>query len=187
MFDAFHQTPELFMEAYGFPKPRPEETIIFYCQYGARSLMAAQILSWMGYPKVMHFRDGYHEWSKQFNVLTRRLLEHDRTSGNNVRREAAFAAAMAVQREIAPEFNALPMKEASRYIVDESRSRGLLLCGEGLLKESLKQLDRLGADKDATPFIEPSITIPEFSKELSSISGVEITPRSIDPPRVPEE
>lgn len=136
LFDAFHSTPGEFMDEYGFPKPRPGEMIICYCQYGPRSLMAAQILSWMGYLKVLHFRDGYYEWGKQYNLLLRRWMEHDKSSGNELRRLATFRAALEVQREIAPEFNALPMLEASRYELDATRSRGTLLVGEGLRAEA---------------------------------------------------
>lgn len=143
MFEAFHMTPEQFEEQYGFPKPKPEETVIFYCQYGARSLMAAQILSWLGYENVLHFRDGYHEWGKQYNLLVRRWMEHDKESGNNVKRLVMFEAAKQLQREIAPEFNALPLKEAQKYITDETRSRGVLQVGEGVRERSLQKLTEL--------------------------------------------
>lgn len=140
MFEAFHMTPEDFETEFGFPKPKPEETVIFYCQYGPRSLMAAQILSWLGYENVLHFRDGYHEWSKQYNLLVRRWMEHDKTSGNNVKRLVAFEAARQLQREIAPEFNALPLQEMERYMLDETRSPGVLKVGEHTRTQALKRL-----------------------------------------------
>lgn len=143
LFEAFHATPEDFKELYGFPKPKPDEVIVLYCQYGPRSLMAAQILSWMGYLKVLHFRDGYYEWGKQYNLLLRRWMKHDEESGNDLRRLANFQAALELQREIAPEFNALPMQEAAMYEIDTTRSRGTLLIGEGLRAEAYAAVARL--------------------------------------------
>ncbi|GET92622.1 hypothetical protein, conserved [Leishmania tarentolae] len=143
LFEAFHATPEDFLQDYGFAKPRPEDIIICYCQYGPRSLMAAQILSWMGYLKVMHFRDGYYEWGKQYNLLLRRWMEHDKESGNELRRLASFRAGLELQREIAPEFNALPMQEARQYLRDATRSPGKLVVGEGLRLEAYKMVAKL--------------------------------------------
>ncbi|CAG9582468.1 conserved hypothetical protein [Leishmania major strain Friedlin] len=143
LFEAFHATPEEFVQDYGFAKPRPEDIIICYCQYGPRSLMAAQILSWMGYLKVMHFRDGYYEWSKQYNLLLRRWMEHDKESGNELRRLATFRAGLELQREIAPEFNALPMQEARQYLRDTTRSPGKLVVGDGLRLEAYKMVAKL--------------------------------------------
>jgi rhodanese-related sulfurtransferase len=148
MFEAFHMTPEDFELEFGFPKPKPDETVIFYCQYGPRSLMAAQILSWLGYENVLHFRDGYHEWSKQYNLLVRRWMEHDKTSGNNVKRLVAFEASRQLQREIAPEFNALPLQEMERYMLDETRSPGVMKIGENTRTNALKRLAGIvGEDK----------------------------------------
>jgi rhodanese-related sulfurtransferase len=143
LFEAFHATPEEFLQDYGFAKPRPDDIIICYCQYGPRSLMAAQILSWMGYLKVMHYRDGYYEWGKQYNLLLRRWMEHDKESGNELRRLATFRAGLELQREIAPEFNALPMKEAQQYLRDTTRSPGTLLVGEGLRVEAYAMVAKL--------------------------------------------
>ncbi|CAD2214563.1 hypothetical protein AGDE_01538 [Angomonas deanei] len=143
LFEAFHKTPEDFHADYGFAKPTPDETIICYCQFGPRSLMAAQILSWMGYLKVLHFRDGFYEWGKQYNLLLRRWMEHDKSSGNELRRLAAFQAGLELQREIAPEFNALPMQEAAKYRLDQTRSRGTLLIGEGLRVEAYAKVAQL--------------------------------------------
>ncbi|CBZ30667.1 conserved hypothetical protein [Leishmania mexicana MHOM/GT/2001/U1103] len=143
LFEAFHAAPEEFMQDYGFAKPRPEDIIICYCQYGPRSLMAAQILSWMGYLKVMHFRDGYYEWGKQYNLLLRRWMEHDKESGNELRRLATFRAGLELQREIAPEFNALPMQEARQYLRDTTRSPGKLVVGDGLRLEAYKMVAKL--------------------------------------------
>ncbi|ORC83342.1 Rhodanese-like protein [Trypanosoma theileri] len=143
MFDGFHLTPDEFEVEFGFPKPRPEEKIICYCQYGPRSLMAAQILSWMGYMNVLHFRDGYYEWGKQYNLLLRRWMVHDKESGNEIRRQAAFQAGLELQREIAPEFNELPMSEAARYKIDTTRSRGKMIVGEGVREEAYSQIATL--------------------------------------------
>ncbi|EPY29257.1 hypothetical protein STCU_04646 [Strigomonas culicis] len=105
--------------------------------------MAAQILSWMGYVKVLHFRDGYYEWGKQYNLLLRRWMEHDKESGNELRRLAAFQAGLELQREIAPEFNALPMQEAAKYRLDQTRSLGTLQIGDGLRAEAYAKVAAL--------------------------------------------
>ncbi|ESS64126.1 hypothetical protein TCDM_07895 [Trypanosoma cruzi Dm28c] len=143
MFEGFHLTPEEFEVEFGFAKPRPEQKIICYCQYGPRALMAAQILSWMGYTNVLHFRDGYYEWGKQYNLLLRRWMLHDKESGNEIKRQVAFQAGLELQREIAPEFNALPMQEAARYKIDTTRSRGKILVGDGVREEACKQVAEL--------------------------------------------
>lgn len=183
IFAAFHATPEEFEVAYGFPKPHPEDRIICYCQYGPRSLMAAQMLSWMGYLKVLHFRDGYYEWGKQYNLLLRRWMEHDKTSGNELRRLAAFRAALEMQREIAPEFNKLPMQEASAYRLDVSRSPGTIRIGDGLraeayaavaaLTETLPLLDEGEGNTSAT---EKETSLPgeqHLTKFLEQATGID--------------
>ncbi|KPI86886.1 hypothetical protein ABL78_4020 [Leptomonas seymouri] len=159
LFEAFHATPDEFLQDYGFAKPRPDDIIICYCQYGPRSLMAAQILSWMGYLKVMHYRDGYYEWGKQYNLLLRRWMEHDKESGNELRRLATFRAGLELQREIAPEFNALPMQEAQKYLRDTTRSPGLLLVGEGLRAEAYTMVAKLteGLAPPALPGVVDSV------------------------------
>ncbi|CCW64869.1 unnamed protein product [Phytomonas sp. EM1] len=151
LFEAFHATPADFLEEYGFTKPSPAQMIICYCQYGPRSLMAAQILSWMGYLNVLHFRDGYYEWSKQYNLLLRRWMEHDRSSGNELRRVATFRAALEMQREIAPEFTALAIQEASQYYVDTTRSRGRLRIGEGLRANAYAAVAKLMEEMPLPP------------------------------------
>ncbi|KAG8340195.1 hypothetical protein TRVL_08977 [Trypanosoma vivax] len=143
MFEGFHLTVEEFEVEFGFPKPKPEQKIICYCQYGPRSLMAAQVLSWMGYSKVLHFRDGYYEWGKQYNLLLRRWMLHDKETGNEVKRQVVFQAGLELQREIAPEFNELPIKEASRYKIDTTRSRGQMLVGEGVREEAYREVQAL--------------------------------------------
>lgn len=169
LFEAFHSTPEDFRRLYGFNKPRPDEIIVCYCQYGPRSLMAAQILSWMGYLKVMHFRDGYYEWGKQYNLLLRRWMEHDKESGNELRRLATFQAALEMQRAVAPEFNALPMKEARQYELNPTRSRGKLLVGEGLRVEAYAVVAQLV--EGLVPPALPGVLDPEIPLNDSSSTG----------------
>lgn len=154
IFTAFHLPPDEFEESFGFRKPDPESIIICYCQYGPRSLMAAQILSWLGYLKVLHFRDGYYEWGKQYNLLLRRWMEHDKKSGNELGRMAAFRAALEMQRDIAPEFGKLPMLEAAAYRVDVSRSPGKIRVGDGLRAEAYSTLSSL---TDGLPLLEAGL------------------------------
>lgn len=172
MFEAFKLTPEDFQIEFGFPKPKPEEKIIFYCQFGPRSLMAAQILSWLGYPNVMHLREGYHHWAKQYNALLKRWFEHDRVSGNDINRLATFEAAKQLQREIAPEFNELPMQEASKLIVDETRSRGKLLVGEGLLERCVKEIEDLSAGITSEDLKLP----PSLNERLTELGAANLLP-----------
>ena len=143
LFDAFHMNPEEFLDQYGFDKPRPDQRVIFICQYGARALMSAQIVSWMGYPSVLYLKDGYYEWGKRYNLLLRRWIANDEERGHNVKRLAAFQAAKELQREIAPEFNELPIQEASKYLYNSERSMGKLTAGETLLEDCRKQLAQL--------------------------------------------
>ncbi|CCW71934.1 unnamed protein product [Phytomonas sp. Hart1] len=183
LFEAFHATPEDFLEEYGFTKPSPEQTIICYCQYGPRSLMAAQILSWMGYLNVLHFRDGYYEWGKQYNLLLRRWMEHDRSSGNELRRIATFRAALEIQRDIAPEFTALAIQEASKYYIDTTRSSGQLRVGEGLranayttvakLLEGMPLSPDLPGEAEDTKLGDQFLTGQHLTKFLGEATGLD--------------
>lgn len=167
IFAAFHLTPLEFEETFGFRKPEPDNKIICYCQYGPRSLMAAQLLSWFGYLKVLHFREGYYEWGKQYNLLLRRWMEHDKKSGNELRRMATFRAALELQRDVAPEFNKLPMEEAAAYRLDTSRSSGKLRIGDGLRAEAFLAVASLA---DSLPLLEGS-TEEGGLIEKSSLTG----------------
>lgn len=172
MFEAFKLTPEDFEIEFGFPKPRPDQKIIFYCQFGPRSLMAAQILSWLGYPNVMHLGQGYFHWAKQYNALLRRWFAHDEVSGNDVQRLATFEAAKQLQREIAPEFNELTMGEAARYHIDDTRSRGTLITGEGLRDRCLKEIEDLSAGITSEDLKLP----PSLNERLTELGAANLLP-----------
>lgn len=167
IFTAFHLTPSEFEETFGFRKPDPGSKIICYCQYGPRSLMAAQLLSWLGYLKVLHFREGYYEWGKQYNLLLRRWMEHDKKSGNELRRMASFRAALELQRDVAPEFNKIPMEEAAAYRLDTSRSLGNLRIGDGLRAEAFLAVASLA---DSLPLLEDGTKESGFGEKFS-LSG----------------
>lgn len=169
MYDAFKLTPEEFDEEFGFAKPHPSQKIIFYCQFGARSLMAGQILSYLGYPNVLVLREGYHEWAKQYNLLLRRWTEHDRQSGNDLERRALFEAAKQLQREIAPEFNELPLMESERLLIDETRSKGTLLVGDGLRQLCMDEVDKISSGIDPSDLtLPPSLNDQVREKLLDS-------------------
>lgn len=170
VFSAFHLPPDEFLEAFGFLKPDPTHIIICYCQYGPRSLMAAQLLSWLGYLKVLHFRDGYYEWGKQYNLLLRRWMEHDKKSRNELRRMATFRAALEMQREIAPEFDKLAIEEAAGYRLDTSRSPGKLRIGDGLRAEAYSLLNTL---TNSFPQIEEHTGEQHLPKFLSQATGID--------------
>ena len=46
----------------GFPKPLPDETIVFSCAAGIRSVQAAQWAAHAGYTKLVNYQGGAYEW-----------------------------------------------------------------------------------------------------------------------------
>lgn len=126
LWEALRMTDSDFSANFGFPKPQKEDRIIFYCQHGPRSLMAAQIASFLGYKQVLQFRDGYFHWSKQFNIMTRRFMRMEQESGFVEEKAALFEASKQLGREIAPEMNDLIEAEVKPLRIDTTRSRGKL-------------------------------------------------------------
>ena len=114
-----------FFDDFGFPKPRKTDTLILYCQHGARSTMAAQILHFLGYKDLSVLGDGgYYEWQMQFNKLVARIRLHDIESGNEERRLKEFYVARGISRDIAPEFNEVVQAEVRQLHIDETRTSG---------------------------------------------------------------
>ncbi|KAL7470288.1 hypothetical protein ACHAXS_010518 [Conticribra weissflogii] len=53
---------EDFEEQFGFEKPRFDETIVFSCKAGIRSVSAAQLAKMAGYTDVMDYMGGSNDW-----------------------------------------------------------------------------------------------------------------------------
>ena len=51
-----------FQEMFGFPKPSLDETLVFTCKAGMRSMYAAQIAASVGYENIVNYRGGADEW-----------------------------------------------------------------------------------------------------------------------------
>lgn len=126
-WSAMHMSEEEFQEMFGFRKPdKQKDTLLFYCQYGSRSLIAAQIASFLGYEKVIHLRKGYYEWGKQYNLLCSRFLASDLSTGYNNKRLQELHAARGISRDIAPELNKIVDKDMDAIKLQTSRSYGKL-------------------------------------------------------------
>lgn len=59
---AFGMDDEDFEEAFGFSKPSPDETIIFTCKAGIRSMHAAQFAGMNGFTNIINYSGGADEW-----------------------------------------------------------------------------------------------------------------------------
>jgi rhodanese-related sulfurtransferase len=123
-WDALHLEPAQFEERYGFALPDKETPLLFFCHHGPRSLMAAQIAFHLGWRNVIHLRQGYYEWSKQFFLLCRRWMVHDHVTKIDHRRQIEFAAAREIAKDIAPEFNDIVEQEVDLIRIDHTRSVG---------------------------------------------------------------
>lgn len=51
------------MQTYGWPRPLPTDTIIFYCQTGTHCLKAAEQAALLGY-KCFAYTGSWVEWEK---------------------------------------------------------------------------------------------------------------------------
>jgi len=58
----FNMESDDFEDAFGFAKPTPDETIVFTCKAGIRSMHAAQFASRCGYTKIINYSGGSDEW-----------------------------------------------------------------------------------------------------------------------------
>lgn len=123
-WEAFHLAPEEFEEQYGFELPDKNTTLLFFCHHGPRSLMAAQVAHHLGYTNVVHLKEGFYEWSKQYFLLCRRWMVHDHTTGINNQRLLEFETARSIAGDIAPEFNDIVEAETEMIRIDHSRSVG---------------------------------------------------------------
>ena len=60
--NAFGMEPEDFEDKFGFAKPTPDETLIFTCASGIRSVYACQFAAPHGYSKLVNYMGGASEW-----------------------------------------------------------------------------------------------------------------------------
>ncbi|KAF2837199.1 Rhodanese-like protein [Patellaria atrata CBS 101060] len=63
--DAIFLPAEEFEAQFGFPKPRAEQEIVFYCKAGVRSSAAAQLALRAGYQKVGEYRGSWLDWQRK--------------------------------------------------------------------------------------------------------------------------
>jgi rhodanese-related sulfurtransferase len=63
----FDMDPEEFEEYCKFPKPTPDETIVFTCAAGMRSVSACHFAAQSGYTKLINYTGGANEWFSPSN------------------------------------------------------------------------------------------------------------------------
>jgi rhodanese-related sulfurtransferase len=59
---ALTMSEEDFEASFGFAKPRLDETIVFTCKSGIRSMHAAQFAAMSGYTNIVNYTGGADEW-----------------------------------------------------------------------------------------------------------------------------
>lgn len=64
--NAFALDEDDFEEEFGFEKPSPDETMVFTCAAGVRSVHAAQFASQAGYTQLVNYMGGANEWFNPF-------------------------------------------------------------------------------------------------------------------------
>mmetsp|Transcript_24509 Transcript_24509/g.44321 ORF Transcript_24509/g.44321 Transcript_24509/m.44321 type:complete len:204 (-) Transcript_24509:403-1014(-) len=60
--NAFKLSEEDFEEEFGFAKPQMDETLVFTCKAGIRSMHAAQLARMAGYSNLVNYVGGSMEW-----------------------------------------------------------------------------------------------------------------------------
>jgi rhodanese-related sulfurtransferase len=60
--DVFALDEDEFEEVCGFPKPTPDETLVFSCAAGIRSVHAAQFAAVNGYTQLVNYSGGANQW-----------------------------------------------------------------------------------------------------------------------------
>lgn len=63
----FEMEPEAFEEFCGFEKPTLDETLVFSCAAGIRSVYACQFAAQAGYTKIVNYTGGSNEWFSPSN------------------------------------------------------------------------------------------------------------------------
>jgi rhodanese-related sulfurtransferase len=52
-------------QEHGFPKPLPQQKIIFYCRSGKRSATACELAGEAGYKNVRNYEGSWLDWTKK--------------------------------------------------------------------------------------------------------------------------
>jgi len=60
--EVFELDEEEFERVCGFPKPSPDETLVFTCAAGMRSQQACAYAAQFGYTKLVNYMGGAYEW-----------------------------------------------------------------------------------------------------------------------------
>jgi len=60
--EVFKLDEEKFKRVCGFPKPSPDETLVFSCASGMRSRKACAYAAQFGYTKIVNYMGGAYEW-----------------------------------------------------------------------------------------------------------------------------
>ncbi|KAG7806402.1 hypothetical protein KL921_004799 [Ogataea angusta] len=58
-------SPEEFEQTFGFPKPDPSKTLLFYCLAGVRSSMSEELASTFGYGKRLNYVGSFADWTEK--------------------------------------------------------------------------------------------------------------------------
>jgi len=61
-YQVFQMDPDEFQEVCGFEKPALDETLVFSCAAGVRSVYACQFAAQAGYSKLVNYVGGANEW-----------------------------------------------------------------------------------------------------------------------------
>jgi rhodanese-related sulfurtransferase len=61
-YNAFALDDDEFEEIFGFEKPGMDETLVFSCAMGVRSVHAANFAAQGGYTKLVNYRGGANQW-----------------------------------------------------------------------------------------------------------------------------
>jgi rhodanese-related sulfurtransferase len=61
-YNVFALPEDEFEEVCGFDKPTPDETLVFSCAAGIRSVHASQFAAQNGYTKLVNYMGGANEW-----------------------------------------------------------------------------------------------------------------------------
>jgi rhodanese-related sulfurtransferase len=169
---------DAFFDKYGFHKPdKTNDTLLIYCQYGPRSLMAGQLAVYLGYKNVVILREGYYEWAKQFNKLCRRYRLLDIETRVVERRQEEFRLARGIGRDIAPEFNEYVDEEVDELRIETSRSRGEKVQPLPPLAEKVLLEVRGAQEQEAA-----QLTDPAYRAEFVRTYDAHYEPTLMEPP-----
>jgi rhodanese-related sulfurtransferase len=64
--NVFQMDPDEFEDFCGFEKPKLDETVVFSCAAGIRSVSACKFASQAGYSKLVNYAGGSNEWFSPF-------------------------------------------------------------------------------------------------------------------------